>query len=81
MISGSSSPRERLLEALVFGLRLIDGIRISAFKEKFGVDVREAFGREIEELRGEGLLIQEGDGLRIPEEKFLISNAVFSRFV
>jgi len=75
------SPRERLLEALVFGLRLIDGIRISVFKKKFGVDVREAFRGEIEELRGEGLLILDGDGLRIPEEKFLISNAVFSRFV
>jgi len=74
-------PEESVREALIFGLRLVRGISLGRFKERFGVDVMERFGREVRDLLEEGLILVEGDVLRIPEDKFLISNRVFNRFV
>ena len=41
----------------------------------------ERFGREVGDLVEEGLILVEGDVLRIPDDKFLLSNQVFRRFV
>jgi oxygen-independent coproporphyrinogen-3 oxidase len=68
-------------EALVFGLRLVAGVDLAAFAERFKVDVMSLFGREVGQLVEEGLLIREAGRLRIPVDKFLVSNAVLSRFV
>lgn len=67
-------------EALVFGLRLVEGVDLGAFSERFKVDVMALFGREVGQLVEEGLLIREAGRLRIPIDKFLVSNAVLSRF-
>ena len=74
-------PEESFKEALIFGLRLVRGVSMVGFMERFGVDVMERFGREVRDLVEEGLILIEGDVLRIPEDKFLISNQVFRRFV
>jgi oxygen-independent coproporphyrinogen-3 oxidase len=74
-------PEESVREALIFGLRLVRGISMVGFMERFGVDVMERYGREVRDLVEEGLILVEGDVLRIPEDKFLISNRVFNRFV
>lgn len=75
------TPEASLREALISGLRLDGGVRARDLAKRFGIDVRKMFRKEIAELREEGLLIVEDGTLRIPEDKFLISNAVFSRFV
>ena len=74
-------PEESFREALIFGLRLTRGISMVGFMERFGMDVMERYGREVRDLVEEGLILVEGDVLRIPEDKFLISNQVFRRFV
>lgn len=73
--------RESMREALIFGLRLVRGVSIEAFRRRFGFDIPEIFKREIEELKEDGMLIVEGDTVRITDDKFLISNRAFSRFV
>ena len=75
------APGASLREALISGLRLARGISIKEHEARYGVPVLDLFSKEIAELREEGMLILEGDTLRVPEEKFLVSNAVFSRFV
>jgi oxygen-independent coproporphyrinogen-3 oxidase len=75
------SEDDRLREALISGLRLVRGVRTRDLEERFGIDIAGLFGRQIDELRAEGMLIVERGTLRIPEDKFLVSNAVFSRFV
>ena len=72
---------ESLREALISGLRLAGGVRTRDLEERFGIDITTLFRAQIDELRREGLLIIEGGTLRIPGDKFLVSNAVFSRFV
>ena len=74
-------PGESFKEALIFGLRLARGISLARFMERFGMDVMETYGPEVRELVEEGLILIEGDILRIPDDKFLISNQVFRRFV
>ncbi|MBN2206216.1 MAG: radical SAM family heme chaperone HemW [Candidatus Aminicenantes bacterium] len=67
-------------EALIFGLRLREGVRTSDLRTRIGVDVRELFDQTIAELAAEGWLETEGDRLAIPEERWLLSNQVFSKF-
>lgn len=75
------APDEALREALVSGLRLSDGIGIAALGSRFGADILERFRGPIAELVHDGFLVLEGDRLRIAAGKFLVSNAVLSRFV
>jgi oxygen-independent coproporphyrinogen-3 oxidase len=74
------TPETSATEALVFGLRLVEGADLAALRERYGVDLESKFAREIDELLGEGWLVREGSAIRIPPERFLVSNHVFSRF-
>ncbi len=68
-------------EALVFGLRLVEGVDLTALSDRFHVDSGSLFGAKIGELAGEGLLVREGDRIWIPRDGFLTSNAVLSRLL
>ena len=68
-------------EALVFGLRLVEGISLAGLRERFGIDVESLYGREIGELVAEGMLVLTEGRLRIPPERFLVSNRILARFV
>jgi coproporphyrinogen III oxidase-like Fe-S oxidoreductase len=52
------------LEALMLGLRTLDGINLHSFRERYGVDLRKRNEPLIERLAGEGLLVVEGTALR-----------------
>jgi len=75
------APEEACREALVFGLRLVQGVDVVELEERLGTDARRVFGREIGGLVSEGLLVQDGARLRIPADKLLVSNAILSRFL
>ena len=68
-------------EALVFGLRLVEGVDTTALAGRFGVDIGALRAREIEGLVADGLLVREGRRLRIPADKLLVSNAILSRLI
>jgi oxygen-independent coproporphyrinogen-3 oxidase len=68
-------------EALVFGLRLVEGVDLGAFTERFKVDVMALFGREIDELVAEGMLVLSAGRLIIPSRHFLVSNRILAKFV
>ena len=75
------APEASAREALVFGLRLVEGVDIGAVGERYGVDLETALAAEIAELAADGWLIREGHCLRIPPDRFILSNHVFSRLV
>jgi len=75
------NPEDSLKEAIVFGLRLVEGIKLSDLKRRFCVDVRTRYGGIIDRLEHDGLLILKGDTMRIPEEKLLISNQILNCFM
>ena len=68
-------------EALVFGLRLVEGVDRAALRERTGADAFILCAREIDELVSEGLLVREGERLRIPAGKLLVSNAILARLI
>jgi coproporphyrinogen III oxidase-like Fe-S oxidoreductase len=68
-------------EALVSGLRLVEGVDLASLGRSYEVDVSELYSGEIDDLIAEGLLVRADGRLRIPAGKLLVSNAVLSRFV
>jgi len=75
------SPEESLKEALVFGLRQVEGIKPSEFRERWGVDILERFGPALADLEHEGFIDIGLDSIRIKKDKLLLSNRVFVRLV
>jgi len=67
-------------EALIFGLRLVEGVDLRALEKRFGWDIGGRYAAEIDELVGAGLLLRDGLRLRVPAERMLVSNQVFARF-
>lgn len=72
-------PARAAREALIFGLRLIEGVDLRALGERFGVDIAALHGRALDELAADGMLVRAGARLRIPADKLLVSNAILSR--
>lgn len=72
---------EIIKEAIILGLRLVDGIKISEFKRRFDFDILIEFSEVIEELSKDNLIIYEEDRLKIKEEKLLLSNEVLLKFL
>lgn len=72
-------------ETMMMGLRLTrEGVSSTAFKNRFGMELKDAFSTEIEELIAFGLLQWDSEPeekLRLTEGGRLLGNLVFMRFV
>ncbi len=68
-------------ERLVTGLRLTEGVDLSAFERLSGTSVDELCGPVIDDLIEEGLLQREGNRLALTADALFISNSVFSELV
>lgn len=79
-IAGGETPDEATLraDAMILGLRLIEGVSLSGFAERFGVRAEDAFGPVIERYSRLGLLETAGDRLRLTERGLLLANEVFA---
>jgi len=60
----TGTPDLRLREAMVFGLRTVEGVRLSPLERRYRLDPVERFHRPIERLTREGWLAWEGERLR-----------------
>lgn len=77
----SLDPVAAAREALAAGLRLVEGIDLEAFAERFGIDPLYRLRREIDELDSDGLIERKGRTLRIPETMLNVSNQIIGRLV
>ncbi len=69
-------------ETMFLGLRLLDGMDVTAASARTGIDLRARYETELAELTADGLLVWEPDGrLRLTEEAYLVANQVFTRFL
>lgn len=73
--------RGAMAEFMFLGLRLLEGIERSRFREEFGVAVNEAYGQEVDFLMSSGLLELAGDRLRLTRAGLPLANQVFQRFL
>ena len=68
-------------ETIFLSLRQSTGLAVSSFQRRFGYDPYARFKSEWDELMEFGLVVRDGDRLCIPEDRMLMGNEVFVRFV
>ena len=68
-------------EALFLGMRLMRGIDVRAYRESFGVDLRDEHGEDLDRFCKAGLVEFDGVLLRLTRTGALLSNEVFAAFV
>lgn len=75
------SDEDRAAEALFMQLRLTEGISLSEFYSRYGLDVAERHRSELERLADAGLIEMRDGRLRLTDAGLLLSNEVFVAFV
>lgn len=72
----------RLAETVMLRLRLLRrGVDLKSIRREFGVDLNEVKGSEIDGLEKAGLLYRRGETLMLHEDRALLGNEAFSRFM
>jgi oxygen-independent coproporphyrinogen-3 oxidase len=72
-------PEDRAREALVLGLRRIEGVAMDAFARRFGYSVESLFGPELlQQLIDQGLFACEQGRLRLTREGLYVSDSLWS---
>jgi oxygen-independent coproporphyrinogen III oxidase len=72
---------ERLGEALITGLRLVDGLDVDEAGRRFGVDVWGRYGGALQPFLEGRFLRREGPRLRLTREGMLVANEILAVFV
>ena len=68
-------------EYMLLGLRKIDGVSVSKFKEKFGENPIYLFRNELQKLVEEGLLVVDLDNIKLTNKGLDFANLVWEEFV
>ena len=73
--------RTRIVEAIILGLRMREGIDLAAFERRYAIRLEEVYGRQIEKLMAGGFIrIAEGR-LSITDPALGVSNDVLVEFI
>ncbi|BCV20560.1 radical SAM family heme chaperone HemW [Moorella sp. Hama-1] len=73
--------RQQMGETMFLGLRLLEGVDLEVFRQRFGADARQVYARELARLYRAGL-VEEGAGrLRLTARGLPLANEVFVAFV
>jgi len=72
---------DRAAEAVFLGLRMMNGLQLSSFEKKFGVDLRIAHQADLNRFLDAGLIDYMDDSLKLTRAGALLSNEVFAAFV
>jgi oxygen-independent coproporphyrinogen III oxidase len=73
--------RRRVGEALMLALRTVQGVRLSEFKERYGIDVIEDYDSVVTQLARTGLLERTSDALRLTRRGRFLANDVCGAFI
>jgi len=68
-------------ETVFLGLRMLSGLNIESFKQRYGLAPMEVFGPQIKNLTERGLLEQTEADIRLTHSGLLFANDVFAEFV
>jgi oxygen-independent coproporphyrinogen-3 oxidase len=82
IVSGETiTPELAMADTLILGLRLIDGVSLEAFRQRYGVDALAAFSVQLGEPLEWGLLETCNGRLRLTERGRFLGNEVFARLL
>lgn len=72
---------DRMDETMMLGLRLAEGVAVSAFRERFGADPTEVYAESLRRFTAEGLLEVVEGRIRLTPRGRLLGNRVFAGFL
>ena len=75
------SAEERLGDALITGLRLVEGVRLATVERRHGVDLRARYGADVDRFAAAGWMVDAGGRWRLTRAGMLVSNEVLGTFV
>lgn len=75
------SPELEMVDTIILGLRLNEGIALHSFRDRFGVDLLERYGDAVEELRRLGLVEVAEGSLRLTPRGRFFHNDVSLQFL
>jgi len=82
VVSGETvTPELAMSDALILGLRLLEGVGLADFRAHFGVELMDVVGERLAEPIASGLVEVASDRLRLTERGLLLSNEVFVRLL
>jgi len=73
------SEDEKRAESVFLGMRMLNGISLKDYRDRFGIDLRADHPEEIDRLSEAGLIEFDDDLLRLTATGALLSNEVFAR--
>ncbi len=68
-------------ETMILGLRLLAGVSLRRFRERFGCRVADVYGAEVEKLQKQGLVEMVAGRLRLTRRGLPLGNQVFAAFL
>lgn len=68
-------------DMVILGLRLVEGVSLQRFRDRFGVELEERYPQEISELRKLKLLEVDSRSARLTRRGGLLANEAFLRFL
>ena len=73
---GESTPRERMFERMMMGLRMTDGVDAARFEREFGISPEQAWPAQTARFIRNGLLTRAGSRLRLTRRGMQVMNSV-----
>ncbi|ACX64017.1 radical SAM family heme chaperone HemW [Paenibacillus sp. FSL H8-0457] len=75
------SKEEAMEDFLMVGLRVLDGVSRSRFREQFGISMEDVFAGPLNKMVGAGLLDATEEGYKLSSKGILFGNDVFGEFI
>lgn len=75
------SPEDRAREALVLGLRRLEGVDRREFRRQTGFDIDPLVGAELRRLVNLGMLSDCGERVRLTRDGLFVSDSIWGRFL
>ena len=77
----SIAPETAMADALILGLRLIDGVDVREFARRYGASPDDVYGEVLREFEGYAILERTPTHLRLTKRGLLLSNELFQRLL
>lgn len=79
--SDNMSPQDKLSEALIFGLRMVEGVDIEKLQIEYSCRLDESKSEAIQRLLADGLLLKDNKRLRVSEAGLLVLDEIATRLI
>lgn len=73
--------KDRMEEMMFLGLRMMDGVSKTTFRDQFGASIESIYGNIIEKYKKQGLLLEENGRIFLSDAGIDVSNVVMAEFM